>query len=87
MVVSAREDYCFSSRSDPTCRTSRRKGTLFGRLCFLAVAGMLATNSFATFLFARSSFANYPGGTALYAFNHLYASEEHGAIICVPTTP
>ncbi|KAI0715822.1 alpha-1,6-mannosyltransferase subunit [Cerioporus squamosus] len=51
--------------------TSRRKGTLLGRLSFLAVVAMLAGNCFATFLLARSSFANYPGGTALYAFNHL----------------
>ncbi|RDX56977.1 hypothetical protein OH76DRAFT_1459704 [Lentinus brumalis] len=57
--------------------TSRRKGTLLGRLSFLAVAVMLAGNCVATFLLARSSFANYPGGTALYASNHLFESEEH----------
>ncbi|RPD59719.1 hypothetical protein L227DRAFT_576143 [Lentinus tigrinus ALCF2SS1-6] len=57
--------------------TGRRKGTLMGRLSFLAVVAMLAANCVATFLFARSSFANYPGGTALYAFNHLYESEEN----------
>ncbi|KAI0750080.1 Alg9-like mannosyltransferase family-domain-containing protein [Daedaleopsis nitida] len=56
--------------------TSRRKGSLFGRLAFLAVAALLAGNCAVTFLLARSSFANYPGGSALNAFNQLFASEE-----------
>ncbi|KAI0366186.1 hypothetical protein BV20DRAFT_972227 [Pilatotrama ljubarskyi] len=56
---------------------SRKKSTLFGRLSFLIVAGMLFANCLATFLLARSSCANYPGGAALYAFNQLFAS-EHG---------
>ncbi|KAI0351772.1 hypothetical protein OH77DRAFT_1506366 [Trametes cingulata] len=55
---------------------SRKKSTLFGRLSFLAVAGMLFLNCAATFLLARSSCANYPGGAALYAFNQLFASEQ-----------
>ncbi|KAI0787333.1 Alg9-like mannosyltransferase family-domain-containing protein [Fomes fomentarius] len=57
--------------------TSRRKGSLFGRLCSLAVVAFLAANCAATFLPSRSSFANYPGGAALGAFNQIYASEEN----------
>ncbi|KAI9061200.1 glycosyltransferase family 22 protein [Trametes sanguinea] len=56
---------------------SRPKNSLFGRLSFLTLAALIAVNCFATFLFARSSFANYPGGAALYAFNRMFASEEH----------
>ncbi|KAI9000476.1 Alg9-like mannosyltransferase family-domain-containing protein [Trametes punicea] len=56
---------------------SRPKSKLFGRLSFLTVAAMIAANCAATFLLARSSFANYPGGAALYAFNQLFASEQN----------
>ncbi|KAI0787329.1 hypothetical protein C8Q74DRAFT_1455380 [Fomes fomentarius] len=57
--------------------TSRRKGSLFGRLCFIAVVACVAANCAVTFLLARSSFANYPGGAALRALNQIYASEEN----------
>ncbi|CDO71804.1 Glycosyltransferase Family 22 protein [Trametes cinnabarina] len=53
------------------------KNSLFGRLSFLALAALIAANCFATFLLAKSSFANYPGGAALYAFNRVFMSEEH----------
>ena len=56
----------------------RRKRTLFGRLCFLAVPAMFTANCLATALLARASFANYPGGTALHVFNRFFASEEQG---------
>ncbi|KAI0635529.1 Alg9-like mannosyltransferase family-domain-containing protein [Trametes polyzona] len=55
---------------------TRKKSTLFGRVSFLAVAGMLAANAFVTFLLVRSACANYPGGAALYAFNQLFAHEH-----------
>ena len=64
--------------SDLAHRVGRPKGSLFGRLCFLVVPAMLLANCFATAFLARSSFANYPGGSALHAFNQLFASEEHG---------
>ncbi|KAH9943363.1 Alg9-like mannosyltransferase family-domain-containing protein [Epithele typhae] len=60
-----------------TWLVGRRKGTLFGRLCFLAVMGMLAANCVATSLLARSSFANYPGGAALSAFNKFFEHEDY----------
>ena len=59
-------------------RVSRRKGSVFGQLCFLAVVGMLVLNAVATFLFTQASAANYPGGTALYTFNDQFASEDSG---------
>ena len=59
-------------------RVSRRKGSVFGQLCFLAVVGMLVLNAVATFLFTQASAANYPGGTALYTFNDQFALEDNG---------
>ena len=59
-------------------RASRKKGSLFGQLCFLALVGMLAANAAATLLFAQASGANYPGGVALHKFNEHFASQEHG---------
>ncbi|PIL35310.1 hypothetical protein GSI_02035 [Ganoderma sinense ZZ0214-1] len=56
---------------------SRRKGSLFGQLCFLAVLGLLAANAAATLLFAQASAANYPGGTALHRFNEQFAADPH----------
>ncbi|OBZ66165.1 putative Dol-P-Man:Man(7)GlcNAc(2)-PP-Dol alpha-1,6-mannosyltransferase [Grifola frondosa] len=55
---------------------NRRKGTLFGRLCIVVVAGLLMCNCAATYLLARASIANYPGGAALSAFNHIYAGQD-----------
>ncbi|KAH9885786.1 Alg9-like mannosyltransferase family-domain-containing protein [Cubamyces lactineus] len=55
---------------------SRPKNTLFGRLSFLAVASFVLANCFATLLLARASFANYPGGAALYAFNQIFVAEQ-----------
>ena len=60
-------------------RAGRRKGTLFGQLCFLALVGMLAANAAATALFAQASAANYPGGAALHQFHAQFAGEPHGA--------
>ena len=59
-------------------RTSGRKGSVFGQLCFLAVVGMLVLNAVATFLSTQASAANYPGGTALYTFNDQFSSEDSG---------
>ena len=67
------------SGPDLPCRMGRRKGTLIGRLCFLSVPAMLLANCFATALLARASFANYPGGAALHAFNQIIAPEPHGS--------
>ncbi|OSC97695.1 glycosyltransferase family 22 protein [Trametes coccinea BRFM310] len=60
-----------------TWLVTRPKNSLFGRLSFLTLVALIAVNCFATFLFARSSFANYPGGAALYAFNRMFASEDN----------
>ncbi|KAI1797080.1 Alg9-like mannosyltransferase family-domain-containing protein [Ganoderma leucocontextum] len=60
-----------------TWLVSRRKSSIFGQLCFLAIIGMLVANAAATFLFAQASSANYPGGTALQTFNAQFASEEN----------
>ncbi|KAL6298546.1 Alg9-like mannosyltransferase family-domain-containing protein [Sparassis latifolia] len=57
--------------------TSRRKSSLFGRLCFLAVSGLLVCNCVTTYLLAMASIANYPGGEVLSKFNELYASHEN----------
>ncbi|KAF8150150.1 alpha-1,6-mannosyltransferase subunit [Crassisporium funariophilum] len=51
---------------------SRRKGSLWGRLCFLATSALIAGNVLATILFTRASMGNYPGGHALAQFHHLY---------------
>ncbi|CAL1695049.1 unnamed protein product [Somion occarium] len=56
---------------------SRRKGSLFGRLCFLAVAGLLVCNFLVTYMLTVTSIANYPGGEALTRFNELYAEREN----------
>ncbi|OCH94902.1 hypothetical protein OBBRIDRAFT_884451 [Obba rivulosa] len=56
---------------------SRRKGTLFGRLCFLSVAGLLAGNCLATVFLTRASMANYPGGHAMAQFNEIYGTRDH----------
>lgn len=55
---------------------SRRKGSLFGRVCFLVVAGSLASNCVITYLLMSASMANYPGGEALSRFNKLYAARD-----------
>ena len=59
-------------------RVGRRKGSVLGQLCFLAVVGMLMLNAAAASLFTQASAANYPGGTALYTFNDQFASEDSG---------
>ncbi|KAK7695295.1 hypothetical protein QCA50_002485 [Cerrena zonata] len=56
---------------------SQKKSKIFGRLCFLVVAGMLAANSFLSLISTTSSMANYPGGAALVKFNELFADREH----------
>ena len=68
-------------------RMSRRKGTLIGRLCFLSIPALLLVNCGATYLLALSSFANYPGGSALFAFNKLFALEENGACLLILPLP
>ncbi|KAI0925707.1 hypothetical protein AcV5_008372 [Taiwanofungus camphoratus] len=55
---------------------TRRKSTLFGRVCFLAVAGMLICNCLATTILTMASMENYPGGEALSKFNRIYATQE-----------
>ena len=45
-----------------------------------AVVSFIAANCFATLLLARASFANYPGGAALFAFNQIFASEQNGTM-------
>ncbi|GJE85804.1 glycosyltransferase family 22 protein [Phanerochaete sordida] len=60
-----------------TYLVTRRKGSLFGRLAFLLVAGSLSANLLATIVFTRSSMDNYPGGEALAHFNDMYAGEPN----------
>ncbi|KAI0094379.1 Alg9-like mannosyltransferase family-domain-containing protein [Irpex rosettiformis] len=55
---------------------SRRKGSVFGRLAFLAVAGFLALNCVITFIYSVSSINNYPGGVTLARFNEMYADRR-----------
>jgi hypothetical protein len=57
---------------------NRRKGSIWGRLALLTVAGTLAFNTAATVLLTRASMANYPGGTALALLNERYADRAHG---------
>ncbi|KAI0079622.1 hypothetical protein K474DRAFT_1639550 [Panus rudis PR-1116 ss-1] len=60
-----------------TWMISRRKGSLFGRLSFLAVAGLLVINCAVTYLLTLTSIANYPGGAALSEFNDLFADQQN----------
>ncbi|PCH42136.1 glycosyltransferase family 22 protein [Wolfiporia cocos MD-104 SS10] len=55
---------------------SRRKSTIFGKLCLLAVIGLLAFNCLATYLLTITSMANYPGGEALAAFNEIASNHD-----------
>ncbi|KAG1841033.1 glycosyltransferase family 22 protein [Suillus subalutaceus] len=55
---------------------SRRKGGVFGRMMFLAAAGILALNCAITIVSTRASMANYPGGSALAIFNDRYADQH-----------
>lgn len=57
--------------------TSRKKGTIFGRLMFLATMAILAGNALVTTLLAKSSMDNYPGGAAMALFNAKYADHDH----------
>ncbi|TFK49730.1 alpha-1,6-mannosyltransferase subunit [Heliocybe sulcata] len=54
-----------------------RKGSLFCRLCFLAVMGMIAANCAVTFIHTHASMENYPGGVALSRFNDRYSSTDN----------
>ncbi|KAF7972945.1 hypothetical protein HWV62_16508 [Athelia sp. TMB] len=56
---------------------SRKKGTIFGRMMFLAVLAILGANTLVTTLLTKSSMENYPGGEALALFNKRYAGEDH----------
>ena len=60
------------------CSVSRRKGTLFGRLCFAAFALMLFANSVGTLLYTYVSMENYPGGASLVRFNEYYKNVDNG---------
>ncbi|KAG0708123.1 glycosyltransferase family 22 protein [Suillus ampliporus] len=55
---------------------SRRKGSLFGRVMFIAAMGILALNCAITIVSTRASMANYPGGSALATFNNQYADQH-----------
>ena len=57
---------------------NRRRGSIWGKLALLTVAGILALNTAATVLLTRASMANYPGGTALALLNERYADSAHG---------
>ncbi|KAF9812463.1 hypothetical protein IEO21_06181 [Rhodonia placenta] len=57
--------------------SSRRKSTVFGRLCFLIVTGLLCCNCLVTYMLTTASMHNYPGGEALSTFNHLYVAQEN----------
>ncbi|KAH9481156.1 putative Dol-P-Man:Man(7)GlcNAc(2)-PP-Dol alpha-1,6-mannosyltransferase [Psilocybe cubensis] len=54
---------------------SLRKSSLFGRLFFMATAGILALNLVIAVLFTKASMRNYPGGQALYTFHQLYPAK------------
>ncbi|KAH7920957.1 glycosyltransferase family 22 protein [Leucogyrophana mollusca] len=56
---------------------SRRKSRFSGRIIFAAAMGILALNCVVTIVSTRASMVNYPGGTALVAFNKRYADEAH----------
>lgn len=62
-----------------TCRVRQRSGTIFGRLCIIAVIGCVVANSLFTFLLTEISRDNYPGGAGLSRFNDLYADRSKGA--------
>ena len=62
------------------CSVSRPKGTLFGRLCFVAFAGMLFANLGYTLVYTYGSMENYPGGAALVRFNERYKSSYNGIL-------
>lgn len=57
---------------------SRPKGTLFGRVCFAAFAGMLFINMLYTLAYTYASAENYPGGAALARFNEYYKDVDNG---------
>ncbi|KZT01550.1 glycosyltransferase family 22 protein [Laetiporus sulphureus 93-53] len=56
---------------------SRRKSSLFGRICLMTVIGLVACNCLATHLLTKASMANYPGGESLARFNELYDGYDH----------
>ncbi|KAH8990246.1 glycosyltransferase family 22 protein [Lactarius akahatsu] len=56
---------------------NRPKGSIWGRLAFLMVAGALMLNTVVTILLTRASMANYPGGTALALLNERYADSAY----------
>jgi len=51
---------------------SRPKGTLHGRLLFLAVPALLGLNILLTYALTLAAMNNYPGGQALALFHQLY---------------
>ena len=57
---------------------NRRKGSVWGKLALLTVAGALTLNTAATVLLTCASMANYPGGMALAVLNERYADSAHG---------
>ncbi|KAH9041595.1 alpha-1,6-mannosyltransferase subunit [Lactarius pseudohatsudake] len=65
---------------------NRRKGSIWGRLAFLMVAGALMLNTVVTVLLTRASMANYPGGTALALLNERYADSAYGKATLLPST-
>ncbi|KIP11676.1 glycosyltransferase family 22 protein [Phlebiopsis gigantea 11061_1 CR5-6] len=57
--------------------TTRKLGTIWGRLGFLLTAGCIGINLCATIVWTVSSSQNYPGGDAMARFNEMYAQEKH----------
>lgn len=57
-------------------RASQRKGTILGRVFFLAIGGFLTANTIATYVLVTASIANYPGGHSLSRFNEIYKDAE-----------
>ena len=70
--------YCFSYS------VSRPKGTLFGRLCFVAFAGMLFANLVYTLVYTSGSIENYPGGASIVVLNGYYKNIDNGILSYSP---
>ncbi|OJA08470.1 hypothetical protein AZE42_02833 [Rhizopogon vesiculosus] len=55
---------------------SRRKGSIFGQMMFVAVMATLAVNCAITIASTCASMANYPGGSTLAKFNNQYTDQH-----------
>lgn len=75
MAVSSRLSTRLMHGMDNLDRVSRKKGFVFRHCTMLVALGLLSINFILTFLFAKASTMNYPGGVALATFNERYAGQ------------